>query len=124
MPRIEVSAGIHRISAEVAANDPARQQGLMHRRSMAQHEGMIFAFPENTPVCMWMRNTLIPLSVAFINENGQIINIEDMQPMTENSHCAKQPARYALEMNKGWFAKRGLGRGSQLSGLERIAVSR
>jgi uncharacterized protein len=120
MPRVELSAGIHRIIAEVAGTDANRQQGLMNRKSMAEHEGMVFVFPQPARVCMWMRNTFIPLSVAFIDDTGSIINIEDMAPQTETSHCAEKPARFALEMNQGWFAKRGFKAGSKLNGLQRL----
>ena len=120
MPRVELSAGIHRIIAEVAGTDANRQQGLMNRKSMAEHEGMVFVFPQSARVCMWMRNTFIPLSVAFIDDTGSIINIEDMAPQTETSHCAEKPARFALEMNQGWFAKRGFKAGGKLNGLQRL----
>lgn len=119
MPVMELTAGFHRIEAEVAANDQNRQVGLMNRRSMAQQRGMLFVFPQANTHCMWMRNTLLPLSVAFLDEEGNIINIEDMQPQTENNHCARRPARYALEMNLGWFAQRGLKPGTRLNGIEK-----
>jgi uncharacterized membrane protein (UPF0127 family) len=119
LPVIELTAGFHRIEAEVAATDSSRQTGLMHRQAMAQQHGMLFVFAEENTHCMWMRNTLLPLSVAFIDAEGGIINIEEMQPQTGDNHCARRPARYALEMNAGWFAKRGLAAGSKLRGLER-----
>lgn len=119
MPVMELSAGFHRIEAEVAASDQNRQVGLMNRKAMPQQRGMLFVFMQNTTHCMWMRNTLIPLSVAFIDDEGYIINIEDMQPQTEDNHCARQPARYALEMNLGWFAQRGIKPGVKLGGLDK-----
>ena len=119
MPTMELSAGFHRIEAEVAANDPNRQLGLMNRKSMPQQRGMLFVFAQNNTHCMGMRNTLLPLSVAFVDADGVIINIEDMQPQTEDNHCAKKPARYALEMNLGWFAQRGIKPGSKLNGIEK-----
>lgn len=119
MPVMELTAGFHRIEAEVAANDQNRQVGLMNRKSMAQQRGMLFVFPQANTHCMWMRNTLLPLSVAFLDEDGVIINVEDMQPQTENNHCARRPARYALEMNLGWFAQRGLKPGARLGGVEK-----
>lgn len=124
LPRLELSAGIHRISAEVAYTDPMRQQGLMHRRSMPAQDGMLFVFPTSQRFCMWMKNTYLPLSVAFIDEAGVVINIEDMAPQSEESHCAAKPARYALEMNRGWFAQRGIRPGSKLSGIERAPAAR
>ncbi|MDR0776473.1 MAG: DUF192 domain-containing protein [Azonexus sp.] len=119
LPVIELTAGFHRIEAEVAATGESRQTGLMNRQAMPQQRGMLFVFAEENTHCMWMRNTLLPLSVAFIDAEGNIINIEDMQPQTEDNHCARRPARYALEMNAGWFAKRGIAAGSKLRGLER-----
>lgn len=119
MPVMELTVGFHRIEAEVAASDQNRQVGLMNRKSMAQQHGMLFVFPQANTHCMWMRNTLLPLSVAFLDDEGKIINIEDMQPQTENNHCASRPARYALEMNLGWFAQRGLKPGTRLNGIEK-----
>ncbi len=124
MPVIELSAGFHRIEAEVAAQDRHRQTGLMHRTSMPAQRGMLFVFPQANTHCMWMRNTLLPLSVAFIDGEGRVINIEDMAPQTEDNHCARRPARYALEMNRGWFAQRGIAPGSKLRGLERAPQPR
>ena len=119
MPLTELTAGMYRIEAEVAANDQHRQVGLMNRKTMPAQRGMLFVFPLERTHCMWMRNTLIPLSVAFIDADGYIINIEDMQPQTEDNHCAKVPARYALEMNEGWFAQRGIKPGFRLQGIDK-----
>ncbi len=119
MPVMELTAGFHRIEAEVAATDQNRQIGLMNRRVMPPQRGMLFVFTHDNTHCMWMRNTFIPLSVAFMDGEGTIINIEDMQPQTENNHCARRPARYALEMNLGWFAQRGIKAGTKLTGIER-----
>ena len=121
LPAADLSVGMHRIQAEVADNMGARMTGLMNRKSMAPNSGMVFVFEENATHCMWMKNTLIPLSVAFIDEGGSITNIADMQPHSEQSHCASRPARYALEMNKGWFAQRGIKSGAKLRGLEKLA---
>ncbi|UCV20273.1 DUF192 domain-containing protein [Ferribacterium limneticum] len=119
MPVMELSAGFHRIEAEVAANDQNRQVGLMNRKAMPTQRGMLFVFTQENTHCMWMRNTLLPLSVAFMDAEGKIINIEDMQPQTEDNHCARRPARYALEMNLGWFAQRGIKPGVKLGGLDK-----
>ncbi|RJG06747.1 DUF192 domain-containing protein [Noviherbaspirillum cavernae] len=116
-PVISLTAGIHVIKAEVAAKDTERQQGLMFREKLGTNEGMVFLFDAPAGVCMWMKNTLIPLSVAFIDESGKIINIEDMQPQTADSHCAKKPVRYALEMNRGWFRQKNIKPGSTIEGL-------
>ena len=114
---ISLTAGIHVIKAEVAAKEAERQQGLMFRKKIGPNEGMIFLFDTPGKVCMWMKNTFIPLSVAFIDDNGKIINIEDMQPHTTNSHCAKEPVRYALEMQSGWFKQKNIKAGNKIKGL-------
>ena len=114
---IPLSAGIHVIRAEVAAAPAERSKGLMFRPALGASQGMVFLFDEPAVQCMWMRNTLIPLSVAFIGDDGRVLNIEDMAPQSETNHCATKPARYALEMNKGWFAKRGIAAGARISGL-------
>lgn len=119
MPHIDLSAGFHRIEAEVAADQPNRMQGLMMRKSMPANHGMLFVFPQAERHCMWMRNTYLPLSVAFLDERGRILNIENMQPQTENNHCAAAPARFALEMNRGWFADKGIKPGQRIGGLEK-----
>ena len=119
MPRIELTAGFYRIEAEVAADDPNRMQGLMHRRNMAANQGMLFVFPQAARHCMWMRNTFLPLSVAFLDEDGRILNIENMQPQTEDNHCSTKAARYALEMNLGWFSSKGIKPGARVGGIEK-----
>ena len=105
MPEQQIKVGSQTLKVEVASNEDDRQLGLMHRDKMAAQHGMLFIFDNSGQYCMWMKNTLIPLSVAFADENGKILNIEDMQPQTKNQHCAMGAARYALEMNMGWFAK-------------------
>lgn len=117
LPTVQLNAGIYLIRAEVAADPGVRMQGLMHRKSLAPNAGMLFVFDQPAVQCMWMKNTYIPLSVAFIDDNGEIINIADMQPHSEESHCAGRPALYALEMHRGWFAQRGIKPGARLGGL-------
>ncbi len=112
-----LNIGVHLIRAEVAISDEERARGLMFREKMGTNEGMVFRFPEARKVCMWMKNTLLPLSVAFLDEDGRIINIEDMQPQTLDAHCGSKPARYALEMNQGWFKQRNVKPGVIVSGL-------
>jgi uncharacterized membrane protein (UPF0127 family) len=114
----KLSAGMHLIKAEVAANDPQRQQGLMFREKMDSNSGMVFVFDQSNTQCMWMKNTLLPLSVAFIDDDGKIVNIEDMQPQTLDSHCSKKPVRYALEMNLGWFKQKNIKPGTTIEGLQ------
>jgi uncharacterized protein len=120
LPTVQLRAGMHLIRAEVAADYETRGRGLMHRKSLAQNAGMVFRFDQPSIQCMWMKNTLIPLSVAFLDEKGTVINIADMQPHSEQSHCSAQPALYALEMTRGWFAERGIKAGSRLAGLEKL----
>ena len=119
LPTVELGAGMHVIRAEVADSNATRSQGLMRRTSLPPNGGMLFVFDEDAVHCMWMKNTLIPLSVAFLDEAGTVINIADMQPHSEQSHCAARPARYALEMTQGWFAQRGIRAGAPLRGLDR-----
>lgn len=116
-PVIPLTAGMYVIHAEVAAREAEREQGLMFREKMGASEGMVFVFDALATTCMWMKNTLIPLSVAFIDESGKIINIEDMKPQTTDSHCTERPARYALEMNIGWFKQKGIKPGATIGGL-------
>ena len=113
---IDLQAGMHNIRAEVARTPLQRQYGLMHRQQMAMHEGMLFVFDQPERQCFWMKNTVLPLSIAFVADDGSIVNIADMQPLSEASHCAAQPVRFALEMNQGWFAKRGIKPGFRLKG--------
>ena len=116
-PVVQLQAGMHLIKAEVASTPAQRQQGLMFRTKMEQNEGMLFVFGAPAKSCMWMKNTPIPLSVAFIDQAGRIVNIEDMQPLTEQSHCSDGLVHYALEMNRGWFKQRHIKPGSSLAGL-------
>ena len=116
LPTVALQAGFHNIVAQVAQTGEQRQIGLMFRKEMAPHEGMIFVFEQPATQCFWMRNTPLPLSAAFVAEDGSIVNIEDMKPLSDESHCSKKPVRFVLEMNQGWFAKRGLKAGSKLNG--------
>ena len=116
-PVAELSAGMYRIQAEVVAQPQARARGLMHRKTLQSNAGMLFIFDDRGIHCMWMKNTLIPLSVAFIDDKGTIVNIEDMEPHSLESHCAARPVKYALEMNRGWFASRGVKPGARLGGV-------
>jgi uncharacterized protein len=124
LPLIELSAGIHRVEAEVAHTQSTRMTGLMQRRTMPPQRGMLFVFDEARGHCMWMKNTYIPLSVAFLDDGGRIINVADMQPHSEDNHCASRPARYALEMNLGWFRSRNLGPGTAIAGIDRAPAPR
>tara|TARA_R110001599_G_scaffold64023_3_gene178901 strand:+ start:518612 stop:519103 length:492 start_codon:yes stop_codon:yes gene_type:complete len=116
-PITTLTAGMYMIQAEVAATPDQREQGLMFRKKMAENDGMVFLFGGPAKVCMWMKNTLIPLSVAFLDKNGKVVNIEDMQPQSLTSHCSKEYVPYALEMNLGWFKQKNIKPGSIIKGL-------
>ena len=117
LPRVKLSAGMHLIDAQLARTTDERSVGLMFRKEMPQHEGMLFEFEQASQQCFWMKNTLLPLSAAFVADDGTVVNVEDMKPQTLDSHCSAKPVRYVLEMNQGWFAKRGIKPGFKLSGL-------
>ena len=119
LPVVSLTAGMHIIKAEVASTEAQRNQGLMFREQLGPNEGMIFLFHAPAGVCMWMKNTPLPLSVAFIARDGRIVNIEEMAPRSLDSHCAKEPVYYALEMEQGWFKKRNIKAGSMINGLPR-----
>ena len=116
LPRVELTAGMHRIDAQVAQTPQQRQIGLMHRKEMPPHEGMLFVFEQPATQCFWMKNTLLPLTAAFVADDGTIVNLADMKPQALDSHCSTQPVRYVLEMNQGWFAKRSIKAGAKLQG--------
>lgn len=116
LPKVRIQAGMHLIQAELAATPEQRETGLMNRRTLGPNAGMLFAFSDKAYHCFWMKNTHIPLSIAFVDDDGHIVSVTDMAPLDETSHCPKAPVRYALEMNQGWFAKRGLAEGQKLSG--------
>ena len=116
LQRVELTAGMHRIDAQVAASPQERQTGLMFRREMPHHEGMLFVFEQPATQCFWMKNTPLPLTAAFVADDGSIVNLADMKPLAEDSHCSAKPVRYVLEMNQGWFARRGIKAGTRLGG--------
>ncbi|WP_029708750.1 DUF192 domain-containing protein [Rhodoferax saidenbachensis] len=117
LPRIQITAGMYQIDAQVAQAPEQRTTGLMFRREMPQYEGMLFVFEQPSSLCFWMKNTLLPLTAAFVADDGTIVNLADMKPQTTDSHCATKPVRYVLEMNQGWFAKRGIKAGTKLAGV-------
>jgi uncharacterized membrane protein (UPF0127 family) len=116
LPQIRHTAGIHVINAQLATTPLEREVGLMHRPAMEPNDGMLFVFEQPGQQCFWMKNTLIPLSVAFLADDGSVVNVDEMQAETLDGHCSAKPVRYVLEMNKGWFAKRGIKPGSKLRG--------
>ena len=116
LPRTKLSAGMHLLDVQLAQTPQERQIGLMFRKDMPQHEGMLFVFEQPATQCFWMRNTLIPLTAAFVADDGTIVNLADMKPQTDDSHCSVKPVRFVLEMNQGWFAKRNIQAGYKLGG--------
>ena len=116
LPRVTLTAGMHLIQAQVAATPEQRSIGLMFREDMPGGEGMLFVFEQPAGQCVWMKNTLLPLTAAFVADDGTIVNLVDMKPQSLDSHCSARPVRYVLEMHQGWFAKRGIQAGSRLSG--------
>jgi len=117
LPVKKLNAGMHLIQAEVAATSESRTKGLMYRKSLAPNHGMLFVFDQANVQCFWMRNTFIPLSIAFLLDDGTITNIADMSPQSDQSHCSTKPVRFALEMEQGWFAKRGITADKKILGL-------
>ena len=116
LPRVRLSAGMHLVDAQVAATNATRATGLMFRKEMPQAEGMLFVFEQPTVQCFWMKNTPLPLTAAFVADDGTIVNLADMKAHTTDSHCSAKPVRYVLEMNQGWFGKKGIKAGSKLAG--------
>lgn len=116
LPSIQLGAGMFNIQAELALTPEQREIGLMNRTDLGPYQGMLFVFDAPAKQCFWMKNTLIPLSVAFVGNDGTIVNIDEMKPQTLDPHCSAQPVRFVLEMSQGWFAKRGMKAGSKLTG--------
>ena len=116
LQRTELSAGMHRIHAQVALSPREKEIGLMFRKEMPAGEGMLFVFDRPGVQCFWMKNTLLPLTAAFVDDDGTIVNLADMQPLSEDSHCSRKPVRYVLEMNQGWFKQKGITDGMKLRG--------
>ena len=116
LQRVQIGAGMYKIDAQVAASPREREIGLMFRKEMPQQEGMLFVFDEPATQCFWMKNTILPLTAAFVADDGRIVNLVDMQPQTTDSHCSQEPVRYVLEMNQGWFARKNIKKGLKLTG--------
>lgn len=116
LPRIKLQLGMYQIDAQLAQTPEQRSIGLMYRAEMPAHEGMLFVFEQASTQCFWMKNTLLPLTAAFVADDGTIVNLADMKPQTTDSHCSGKPVRFVLEMHQGWFAKKGFKAGMRLSG--------
>jgi uncharacterized membrane protein (UPF0127 family) len=117
LPRVKLGAGMYVIDAQVASSDAQRMTGLMFRKEMPQQEGMLFVFELASQQCFWMKNTLLPLSIAFLADDGTVVNIDEMKAQTLDSHCSRKEVRFALEMNQGWFSRRGIKPGFKLNGV-------
>lgn len=115
--RLSLKIGQTPLKVEFASTEEQRTKGLMFRKRLEKNSGMLFDFGAPARVCMWMKNTYIPLSVAFIDQDGVIVNVEDMKPLTTDSHCSNGWVRYAVEVNQGWFAARKIGPGHKVEGL-------
>ena len=122
LPRVKLAAGMHQITAQVAQTPEQRQIGLMFRKVMPQFEGMLFVFEQPNQQCFWMKNTLLPLTAAFVADDGTIVNLVDMKPQSTDSHCSAKPVRYVLEMNQGWFERKGIKAVAVRSGLSGASV--
>jgi uncharacterized membrane protein (UPF0127 family) len=116
LQRAKIAAGMHLIDTQLAVTPEQRQIGLMWRKDLLTNEGMLFIFEQASVQCFWMRNTLTALSAAFVEDDGTIVNLADMKPQTDDSHCSTKPVRFVLEMNQGWFKKRSIGPGFKLTG--------
>lgn len=116
LPRVKITAGMYLIDAQVALTPEQRATGLMFRKQMPQGEGMLFVFEQPAEQCFWMKNTVLPLTAAFVADDGTIVNLVDMKPLSTASHCSKRPVRFVLEMNQGWFEKKGIQAGAKLRG--------
>lgn len=121
---VRLDAAGHGIIAELAITPAQQQRGLMYRQTLPDDHGMLFVYAAPQRICMWMKNTRIPLSVAFLDGEGTIINIAEMQRESLDIHCAARPARYALEMTRGWFARRGISPGMRITGMDALAPAR
>jgi hypothetical protein len=117
LPTVKLTAGFHVITAETATTGPSRSVGMMFRERIPPNGGMLFVFDDKLLHCFWMRNTPLPLSIAFLEDDGTIVQVSDMAPKSDASHCPPRPIRFALEMEQGWFAKRGIVPGAKIGGL-------
>jgi uncharacterized protein len=107
----------HRVIVEVASDEDSLRRGLAGRVRLDQNQGMLFEFNRAAHLCMWMKDTLIPLSVAYLDERGAIVNIEDMEPLTDLPHCSLKPVQFALEVPRGWFSARNIRPGATVQGV-------
>jgi uncharacterized protein len=114
--------GTHRISVEVASGPAERNRGLMFRESLPADHGMLFIFPDERLLTFWMRNTSLPLSIAYADAGGRIVRISDLEPLDEHPVSSGRPARYALEMRRGWFREHAVFEGDRITGIPQVAA--
>jgi uncharacterized membrane protein (UPF0127 family) len=118
----EIIVGNAQLEVEVAATPAARSRGLMNRKSLPEERGMLFIFPDEQPLSFWMRNTTIPLSIAFASASGRIVRIADLEPLSEALVPSGAPARFALEVNRGWFERHGVSEGDAILSIPAVEV--
>jgi uncharacterized protein len=114
---LDLQIGAAQLKAEYARSPDERARGLMERTELAADRGMLFRFDDVRRHCLWMKNTPLPLSAAFMDEQGRIVDIIDLTPLDKTIRCSREPARYALEVNQGWFRHHQLGTGDQVNGI-------
>ena len=117
---VTLTLGKARAQAEIATTPHSREHGLMRRTRLCADCGMVFVYEQANRLSFWMKDTPLPLSIAFINDNGRILNIAEMQAATTDRHDSMGVARYALEMNSGWFARQNIVPGARVLGLEHL----
>jgi uncharacterized protein len=122
--RVPLAIGGHQVTVEIVDTPETRAQGLMFRERLDADHGMLFVFPTDQQLGFWMKNTLVPLSIAFLDRNYGILNIADMEPLSERVHASAGAARYALELEQGWFARHGVGAGDRIPDIDRLLFGR
>jgi len=120
LSKVKIEIGSKTLIAEIAETDEEQEEGLMHRDTLGKDQGMLFLFEEGSTPCFWMKDTKIPLSIAFINKVNMIVKIEDMQPLTEKEHCSGSPVVLALEVNQGWFKDNNIKTGDKILSIKRV----
>jgi uncharacterized membrane protein (UPF0127 family) len=120
LSKVKIEIGTKKLIAEIAETDEEQSEGLMNRQVLGKDNGMLFIFEEDSTPCFWMKDTQIPLSIAFISKTNTIVKIVDMQPLSLTEHCSGQPVVLALEVNKGWFEQNNIKVGDKIFSIKRI----
>jgi uncharacterized membrane protein (UPF0127 family) len=120
LSKVKIEIGTKKLIAEIAETDEEQSEGLMNRQALGKDNGMLFIFEEDSTPCFWMKDTQIPLSIAFISKTNTIVKIVDMQPLSLTEHCSGQPVVLALEVNKGWFEQNNIKVGDKIFSIKRI----